>query len=97
MDDQCYQPFHGTETEFSSERAGGHGSCGSSSSTPEMGGRMRNDARPIGEEFRDIAEHDEQGSSAANSEAEGACVTPESKPFVIRHDPAEPPPDASDR
>jgi hypothetical protein len=58
---------------------------------------MRNDARPIGEEFRDIAEHDEQGGTAERSEEGHAPVTAESKPFVIRRDPADPPPDASER
>jgi hypothetical protein len=58
---------------------------------------MRNDARPIGEEFRDIAEHDEQGSSDAHATDHPPRVTPESKPFVIRRDPADPPQDASDR
>ena len=58
---------------------------------------MRNDARPIGEEFRDIAEHDEPEGSAEQTDEQRARVTPESRPFVIRHDPADPPPDASDR
>ena len=58
---------------------------------------MRNDARPIGEEFRDIAEHHERGGSDEHTRAERARVTPESKPFVIRRDPGDPPPDASDR
>ena len=38
---------------------------------------MRNDARPIGEEFRDIAEHDEHGGYDEHAPAERARVTPE--------------------
>jgi len=58
---------------------------------------MRNDARPIGEEFRDIAEHDEHERSAEHAQAERARATPESRPFVISRDPADQPPDASER
>jgi hypothetical protein len=58
---------------------------------------MRNDARPIGGEFRDIATHDEHEGSAEHPEAERARATPECRPLVIRRDPADQDPDASDR
>ena len=62
---------------------------------------MRNDARPIGEGFRDIAEHDRQkrpalapGKRAPADQARG-----QNKPFVTERDAAdeELPSDASDR
>jgi hypothetical protein len=62
---------------------------------------MRNDARPIGEEFRDIAEHDHQKTAErrpTNSEADERAHV-ENTPFVVNRDPddEELPPDSSDR
>ena len=59
---------------------------------------MRNDARPIGEQFRDIAEHDhdkEEKRSPAAPQRDRA----ENTPFVVNRDPGdeELPPDSSDR
>jgi hypothetical protein len=62
---------------------------------------MRNDARPIGEEFRDIAEHDhhktEKGRPNSADAAEDSRA--ENTPFVVNRDPGdeELPSDSSDR
>jgi hypothetical protein len=57
---------------------------------------MRNDARPIGEEFQDIAEHDHP-ERPARPPAEEARE--HNKPFVTNRDPGDEefPPDQSDR
>ena len=62
---------------------------------------MRNDARPIGEEFRDVAEHNHQPSTGTRLEkpATAGRAREERTPFVVKRDPAdeELPPDASER
>jgi len=63
---------------------------------------MRNDARPVGEAFQDIAEHDRQESRplpADKGSPAGQAREP-NKPFVAKRDPGddeELPSDASDR
>jgi hypothetical protein len=51
---------------------------------------MRNDARPIGEEFRDIADH-HNPDRAPDGTREGQPVPPrdEHPPFVIDRDPGD--------
>jgi len=60
---------------------------------------MRNDARPIGEEFRDIAEHDPDQSPSEHGQDAPARAKPESKPFVVNRNPDDDaiPADASER
>jgi hypothetical protein len=61
---------------------------------------MRNDARPIGEEFRDIAEHDPQDAGEGRPKGAPAERTREDHtPFVVNRDPGdeEPPTGASER
>jgi hypothetical protein len=64
---------------------------------------MRNDARPIGEEFEDIAKHDPQNSAKDREPAEGARRTNDPDVPVDPVDPVdnqiadEQPPDASER
>jgi hypothetical protein len=65
---------------------------------------MRNDARPIGEQFRDIAEHDrpgeeEQEHRGSPPSAPGGRRRDANTPFVVNRNPGdeEAPPDSSDR
>jgi hypothetical protein len=62
---------------------------------------MRNDARPIGEAFRDIAEHEcrERTERAPESRAPDEQPRVGNKPFVTNRDPGdeELPPGVSDR
>jgi hypothetical protein len=62
---------------------------------------MRNDARPIGEAFRDIAEHDRPENHRPQPEGRAPAerAHEENKPFVTNRDPGdeEVPADASDR
>jgi hypothetical protein len=62
---------------------------------------MRNDARPIGEEFRDIAEHNHRKPAERRPENSGAPEPEraENTPFVVNRDQGdeELPPDSSDR
>ncbi len=62
---------------------------------------MRNDARPIGEEFRDIAEHDRPAPGKERGEKRGPAErgSEGQKPFVTNRDPGdeEMPPDMSER
>ena len=62
---------------------------------------MRNDARPIGEGFRDIAEHDRQEGPARPPEKRPPAgeARGQNRPFVTERDAAdeESPSDASDR
>ena len=62
---------------------------------------MRNDARPIGEGFRDIAEHDRQKSPARPPEKRPSAeqARGQNRPFVTERDAADEalPSDASDR
>jgi hypothetical protein len=62
---------------------------------------MRNDARPVGEAFRDIAEHDrpEGVKRAAERRAREEQPRGQNKPFVTNRDPGdeEAPFDVSDR
>ena len=62
---------------------------------------MRNDARPIGEGFRDIAEHDRQKRPAPPRAPRQPAEQgrEENRPFVTERDPGdeESPSDASDR
>jgi hypothetical protein len=72
-------------------------------SSPQQEDAMRNDARPIGEEFRDIAEHGDSlnpvGEPQKDAEAEGEQAREENRPFVVNRDPGdeEPPAGASER
>jgi hypothetical protein len=61
---------------------------------------MRNDARPIGEEFRDIAEHDDQEAEKTPEQRPLAeRGREENTPFVVNRDPGdeESPSGASER
>ena len=62
---------------------------------------MRNDARPIGEEFRDIAEHDRERSAERTPQQREAPqpARNENTQFVVNRDPGdeETSPDASER
>jgi hypothetical protein len=62
---------------------------------------MRNDARPIGEEFRDIAGHGHDATEQRRPEKSPAAEPPraENTPFVVNRDPGdeELPKDSSDR
>jgi hypothetical protein len=62
---------------------------------------MRNDARPIGEEFRDIAGHDRQNVKEKHPDrsAPDERARAENTPFVVNRDPGdeELPPDSSER
>jgi hypothetical protein len=62
---------------------------------------MRNDARPIGEQFRDIAEHDRPAAGKERGAKQGPAerAREKDKPFVTNRDPGdeEAPPDTSQR
>jgi hypothetical protein len=62
---------------------------------------MRNDARPIGEEFRDVAEHNDQPAPETRPEERATAERgrEEKTPFVVKRDPAdeELPPGTSER
>jgi hypothetical protein len=62
---------------------------------------MRNDARPIGEAFQDIAEHDRQENAVPPPESRPAAEQDRvrNKPFVTNRDSGDEefPSDASDR
>jgi hypothetical protein len=61
---------------------------------------MRNDARPIGEEFRDIAGHDRQNTEEKRPEGSAPAERgrAENTPFVVNRDPGdEELPDSSER
>jgi hypothetical protein len=52
---------------------------------------MRNDARPVGEKFRDIAEHDgpQRDSNGRQTGAPAERSREEPTPFVVDRDPGD--------